>query len=547
MSGRVVTFFSWKGGVGRTMALANVGIQLARRGKRVLLVDWDLEAPGLDRYFVAADEGTKPLLRLVMPSDRTGLLGLLVEAAATSATPSLGSWQRRCIAVDIPQIKAANDIKSIAASPLHLLPSGAGRPDYAPRLHSFSWSSFFEDAGGGGWLEDLRNQWRATYDFVLIDGRTGLADSTAVSTVQMPDALVFVFTANSQSLDDGLRFVEGIQSARAAFPLERSQLTIIPLLARWEGDREVDLADAWLARIEAVVGPLVDGWLPSDVPVRRMLERLRVPHVARFSFGEPLPVLTHSLTDPDRPGLAYDLLAEILSRGFADAGSIIDPTYRPQVDSVQVRSLNNPRNLGEREKGLAALTKVVESYRQRLDVSRPSLAAALRDLAKRLSDLGRPEEALAATAEAVDIYRFLVAQPPDAYRPDLAASLHELAERLSDLGRQKEALAAVEEELGVYRLLATERFDAYRPNLATCLQDISNRLADLGQREAALDAIQEAVAIYGALATERPRVFSVRLGSSLQVLASVLHALGRHQEADGAQAEGDHLLRADNR
>jgi cellulose biosynthesis protein BcsQ len=49
--GMIVTFYSWKGGVGRTMALANTAIQLARKGNRVLMVDWDLEAPGLGKYF----------------------------------------------------------------------------------------------------------------------------------------------------------------------------------------------------------------------------------------------------------------------------------------------------------------------------------------------------------------------------------------------------------------------------------------------------------------------------------------------------------------
>jgi len=38
-----VTFYSFKGGVGRTLALANVGLELARTGRRVLLVDFDLE------------------------------------------------------------------------------------------------------------------------------------------------------------------------------------------------------------------------------------------------------------------------------------------------------------------------------------------------------------------------------------------------------------------------------------------------------------------------------------------------------------------------
>src|SRR3954449_425262 len=50
--GRVITFYSYKGGTGRTMALANVGCLLAERGEGdVLLIDFDLEAPGLHSFF----------------------------------------------------------------------------------------------------------------------------------------------------------------------------------------------------------------------------------------------------------------------------------------------------------------------------------------------------------------------------------------------------------------------------------------------------------------------------------------------------------------
>jgi MinD-like ATPase involved in chromosome partitioning or flagellar assembly len=54
--GEIITFYSYKGGTGRSMALANVAHILAWRiaapGKRVLAIDWDLEAPGLHKYFV---------------------------------------------------------------------------------------------------------------------------------------------------------------------------------------------------------------------------------------------------------------------------------------------------------------------------------------------------------------------------------------------------------------------------------------------------------------------------------------------------------------
>ncbi|MFD2350514.1 AAA family ATPase [Nonomuraea ferruginea] len=49
--GQVVTFYSYKGGAGRTMALANTAWLLASNGLRVLAIDWDLESPGLHKYF----------------------------------------------------------------------------------------------------------------------------------------------------------------------------------------------------------------------------------------------------------------------------------------------------------------------------------------------------------------------------------------------------------------------------------------------------------------------------------------------------------------
>ena len=46
----VSTFYSFKGGVGRTLALVNVAAELAKTGRNVLVVDFDLEAPGVDTF-----------------------------------------------------------------------------------------------------------------------------------------------------------------------------------------------------------------------------------------------------------------------------------------------------------------------------------------------------------------------------------------------------------------------------------------------------------------------------------------------------------------
>ena len=75
MPGQVITFYAYKGGTGRTMALANAAVLLARKSRQdVLMIDWDLEAPGLHRFFDAH----------VTPSRRgPGLIEFLGDLART--------------------------------------------------------------------------------------------------------------------------------------------------------------------------------------------------------------------------------------------------------------------------------------------------------------------------------------------------------------------------------------------------------------------------------------------------------------------------------
>ena len=132
--------------------------------------------------------------------------------------------------------------------------------------------------------------------------------------------------------------------------------------------------------------------------------------------------------------------------------------------------------------------------------------------------MGRREEALDAIIEAVDLYRRLVEQRPDAFTPDLAMSLNNLSNRLSDLGRREEALDAITEAVEIYRRLVEQRPDTFTPNLAGSLNNLSNRLSDLGRREEALDAIIEAVEIYRRLVEQRPDAFTPDLAMSLNNL-----------------------------
>ena len=79
--GQIVTFYSYKGGTGRTMALANVAWILASSEKRVLCVDWDLESPGLHKFF-------HPFLNESTVSATAGVIEIINDYASAAVDPS---------------------------------------------------------------------------------------------------------------------------------------------------------------------------------------------------------------------------------------------------------------------------------------------------------------------------------------------------------------------------------------------------------------------------------------------------------------------------
>src|SRR6187549_974776 len=79
--GRIITFYSYKGGTGRSMAVANVAWMLALNGNRVLVIDWDLEAPGIHRYF-------HPFLEDKELRETPGLIDMVENLAAHAAASS---------------------------------------------------------------------------------------------------------------------------------------------------------------------------------------------------------------------------------------------------------------------------------------------------------------------------------------------------------------------------------------------------------------------------------------------------------------------------
>lgn len=184
----VVTFYSFKGGVGRTMALVNTAVELTLRGKKVLVVDFDLEAPGIQTYEPFRDE-----------SQSRGIVDYVTDYMESGAAPDFRDYLIE---------------KNLNGHSVWLMPAGLQDRDYARRLNSIDWLALYRDRDGYLMFEDLKQQWEEafSFDYVLIDSRTGHTDVGGICTRQLPDANVLMFFPNDQNIM-GLREVaENIRS-----------------------------------------------------------------------------------------------------------------------------------------------------------------------------------------------------------------------------------------------------------------------------------------------------------------------------------------------
>jgi cellulose biosynthesis protein BcsQ len=176
-----VVFFGLKGGVGRSTALCMVAWGLARQGKRVLLVDFDLESPGLSG--------------LILPTERVaefGVIDWLVEDAVGQGDTVLQGM--------------------VAASPLGETTEGAVRvaaamgqqeSDYLSKL-ARAYADVPTDQGPQRLGERLRRmvealEAREQPDVVLIDSRAGLHDLAAAAITGLADTALLFATDSAQT------------------------------------------------------------------------------------------------------------------------------------------------------------------------------------------------------------------------------------------------------------------------------------------------------------------------------------------------------------
>jgi len=286
----IYTFYSFKGGVGRSMAVLNTAYALAGWGKHVLILDMDLEAPGVSGFLERNDELVKPA-KGARQLDVLTLLGEAVGGARQGMTPEE-------IVPLIPPLP--NYLRSVVVeklAPLRSRIGEVGRVDvvaanfdeqWGRRLAELDLASLSREQLIGAsmalniylkaarfshrppGLEDFEEPLSTPYDYILVDSRTGITEVGGLCVGPLADRLIVISGLNDQNIRGTLGFLKeaGIKPERrspeskiwdqADLPADPEVPTLGPkptlLVASPVPNGEIEAKKRRLLELEATIG-----------------------------------------------------------------------------------------------------------------------------------------------------------------------------------------------------------------------------------------------------------------------------------------------------
>jgi cellulose biosynthesis protein BcsQ len=320
--GQIITFYSYKGGTGRTMALANVAWILANNGKRVLAVDWDLESPGLHKFF-------HPFLDESTVSATPGVIEIIndYESAALDPEQRIDDWHLEYAQVERHAVSLEWDFPD--GGKLDFLSAGRQNRDYSAAVCSLDWDNFYERLGGGRFFRAMRDDMKSKYDYVLIDSRTGLSDVADICTIELPDVLVICFTLSNQSIEGAANVARQISGR-----YRDRNIRVLPVPMRIEdGEKEkLDIGRA-LARMKFEGFP---AGMTSESSASYWAS-VEVPYKPFYAFEETLATFGDEPGSPASLLSSFERITDAVTAGQITAARPIAEDLRLQYKEAFVR------------------------------------------------------------------------------------------------------------------------------------------------------------------------------------------------------------------
>ena len=272
---QIITFYSYKGGTGRSMSMANVAVHMSLppHSKRVLVIDWDLEAPGQNFYFYKQikekySKGSNArdnfdihpgILDLFEDVEQRIKRKILEKQIVINAVEAFDDPVYESEAFEIvDKIDVSRYVIQTSLENIDIIKAGSFDENYPERVNKFDWENLFNSAPHIFNAVGRKLATSGNYDYVLIDSRTGMTDSAGVCTRLMPDKVVVVFTANRQSLFGVSELVKRAVKFRWNSN-DLRPLNVFPLVSRIEPNEE-HLWNLWRHGSEE---PKIMGYQPA--------------------------------------------------------------------------------------------------------------------------------------------------------------------------------------------------------------------------------------------------------------------------------------------
>jgi MinD-like ATPase involved in chromosome partitioning or flagellar assembly len=176
----IISFFSFKGGVGRTSALVATALTLARNGHRVAIIDLDLEAPGLATIFSPDNVSS------------SGVIDYLLEKNIQG-----DDWKLRTSLIPLNEQSLLGD----DGEPLQLVPAGTVDSNYLEKLARLDFQNLVDGDLQSTMLDMLKelNGAVRSLDFILMDARAGFHDIGGLAISNLSHGVVIFGTQSRQS------------------------------------------------------------------------------------------------------------------------------------------------------------------------------------------------------------------------------------------------------------------------------------------------------------------------------------------------------------
>jgi cellulose biosynthesis protein BcsQ len=284
--GQVITFYSYKGGTGRSMALANIACYLARSG-RVLAIDWDLDAPGLTQYFRS----------IVDPDELHSKQGVLEFFESWQEAHSDSESSEKEFESKFPFLKE-DYVIATNQSNLSFMSSGRADSTYARRLLNFRWDLLYERFPR--LFSAFADYLTQSFDYVLIDSRSGFSDVAGICTALLPEKLVAVFTPNRQNLlglntvlRRSIEYRKQSDDVRplAVFPLaSRVDVSEPQLFEQWRFS-QIDLGGSVFGYQSMFENLFKEMYGLAACDLTGYFDENQIQHVPRYSYGEEIAQL----------------------------------------------------------------------------------------------------------------------------------------------------------------------------------------------------------------------------------------------------------------